>query len=49
MYIYQLDFCSKRQALSVGGYFRQKWVDRRLQASEKSEDKNLVNIQLFHF
>ena len=42
MYIQDIHFCSKRQTLTVGGYFRQKWVDRRLQASKKPEEKGLV-------
>ena len=42
MYILHLDFSPKKQVLSVGAYFRQKWVDKRLQTSEKEEDKDLV-------
>ena len=42
LYLYELDFNSKRQSLMVGGYLRQNWMDIRLKASENEDDKYLV-------
>jgi hypothetical protein len=47
LYINDLHFCGKRQALNVGGYFRQKWVDRRLIASTKEDEKDLVSSNFY--